>query len=79
MIVPAPPGKTLGDDVRAAIGGEYERSARYAGMARTARDEGFNEIADWFELLAKVQRSRIQRLQRALDALDEQSWIGFGR
>jgi rubrerythrin len=35
-----------------------ERAAMYAGMARTARDEGFEEIGDWFETLAKSGRSR---------------------
>src|SRR4051812_2804892 len=54
-------------DLCAAVASEHERSALYAGMARTARDEGFNEIADWFELLAKTKRSHAQRLQRALD------------
>ncbi len=26
----------------------------YPGMAKTAREEGFEEIADWFETLAKA-------------------------
>jgi hypothetical protein len=26
----------------------------YPGMAKTAREEGFSEIADWFETLAKA-------------------------
>ncbi|GIR69750.1 MAG: hypothetical protein CM15mP74_10010 [Halieaceae bacterium] len=30
----------------------------YPGMAKTARDEGFDEIADWFETLAKAERAR---------------------
>jgi rubrerythrin len=38
----------------------------YAGMARTARDEGLEEIADWFETLAKAGRSRAHRFRRAL-------------
>ncbi len=29
----------------------------YPGMAKSARDEGFDEIADWFETLAKAERS----------------------
>ncbi|GIS05499.1 MAG: hypothetical protein CM15mP109_02550 [Candidatus Dadabacteria bacterium] len=28
----------------------------YPGMAKTARDEGFDEIADWFETLAKAEK-----------------------
>jgi rubrerythrin len=40
------------------------RSAICAGMARTARDEGFEEIADWFETLAKAGRSHVRRMRR---------------
>ena len=35
-----------------------------------ARDEGFEEIADWFETLAKAERSHANRFQQALDNLD---------
>jgi rubrerythrin len=38
-------------------------------MAKTARDEGFDEIADWFETLAKAERSHANRYQKALEAL----------
>ena len=41
----------------------------YPGMAKTARDEGFGEIADWFETLAKAERSHANRFQKALDTL----------
>ena len=41
----------------------------YPGMAKNARDEGFDEIADWFETLAKAERSHANRYQKALDAL----------
>jgi len=40
------------------------------GMARTARDEGFEEIADWFETLAKAEKSHAGRFQRALDTME---------
>jgi rubrerythrin len=42
----------------------------YPGMARTAREEGLDEIADWFETLAKAEKSHAGRFQRALDTLD---------
>ena len=42
----------------------------YPGMAKTARDEGFDEIADWFETLAKAERSRANKFQRTLDSLN---------
>ena len=54
----------------AAIEGEtHEYTSMYPGMAKTARDEGFSEIADWFETLAKAERSHANRYQKALDAL----------
>ena len=42
----------------------------YPGMARDARDEGFDEIAGWFETLAKAERSHAGRFTKALDELD---------
>ena len=42
----------------------------YPGMAKTAREENMGEIADWFETLAKAEKSHAGRFQRALDSLD---------
>ena len=47
----------------------HEYTDMYPGMAKTARDEGFDEIADWFETLAKAERSHANRYQKALDQL----------
>ena len=59
------------DNLKAAIAGEtHEYTDMYPGMAATARDEGFDEIADWFETLAKAERSHANRFQKALDELD---------
>jgi rubrerythrin len=59
-----------GDNLKAAIASEtHEYSDMYPGMARAARQEGFDEIADWFETLAKAGKSHAERLQKALDAL----------
>lgn len=59
------------DNLRSAIAGEtHEYTDMYPGMAKTARDEGFEEIADWFETLAKAERSHANRFQKALDTLD---------
>jgi rubrerythrin len=44
-----------------------DHTAMYAAMARTARDEGFEDIADWFETLAKAGRSHARRLRQAVD------------
>ena len=68
-------GLPIGDtekNLKAAIAGEtYEYTDMYPGMAKTARDEGFDEIADWFETLAKAERSHANRFIKALDALEE--------
>jgi rubrerythrin len=40
-------------------------------MAKAARDENFEEIADWFETLAKAERSHANRFKKALDTLDD--------
>jgi len=59
------------DNLKAAIVGEtYEYTDMYPGMAKAAREEGFEEIADWFETLAKAERSHANRFQKALDGLD---------
>jgi rubrerythrin len=63
------PGSTPQEALEAAIHGEtHEYTDMYPGMAKTARDEGFDEVADWFETLAKAERSHANRYQRALDA-----------
>jgi len=36
-------------------------------MAKTARDEGFDEIADWFETLAKAERSHAGKFTKTLE------------
>ena len=61
-----------GDNLKAAIAGEtHEYTDMYPGMANSARDEGFDEIADWYETLAKAERSHANRFQKALDGLED--------
>ena len=66
-------GLPFGDtrnNLKAAIAGEtHEYTDMYPGMARTARDEGFDEIADLFETLAKAEKSHAGRFQKALQTL----------
>ena len=63
-------GKPIGDILKTAIASEtHEYTDVYPGMARVARQEGFDEIADWFETLAKAGKSHVGRFQKALDAL----------
>ena len=58
-------------NLKAAIAGEtHEYTDMYPGMAKTARGEGFDEIADWFETLAKAEKSHAGRFQKALDTMD---------
>ena len=64
-----PIGKTR-ENLKSAIAGEtHEYTDMYPGMAKAARGEGFEEIADWFETLAKAERSHANRFQKALDIL----------
>ena len=56
-------------NLNAAIQGEtHEYTDMYPGMAKTARDEGFDEIADWFETLAKAEKSHAGKFTRTLEA-----------
>ena len=58
------------NNLKSAVAGEtHEYTDMYPGMAKSARDEGFDEIADWFETLAKAERSHANKFQKALDAL----------
>ena len=60
------------DNLKAAIAGEtHEYTDMYPGMAKSARTEGFDEIAEWFETLAKAERSHANRFQKALDAYSD--------
>src|SRR5574337_830747 len=64
-----PIGSTA-NNLKAAIAGEtHEYTDMYPGMAKAARQEGFEEIADWFETLAKAERSHANRFQKSLDSL----------
>ena len=66
-------GEPIGDTVanlKAAIEGEtHEYTDMYPGMAKTAREEGFDEIADWFETLAKAEKSHAGRFQKMLETI----------
>ncbi len=58
------------NNLKAAVAGEtHEYTDMYPGMAKTARSEGFDEIADWFETLAKAERSHANKFAKALEAL----------
>lgn len=66
-------GLPMGDTIlnlKASIEGEtHEYTDMYPGMAKTARDEGFPEIADWFETLAKAEKSHAGRFAQMLKSI----------
>jgi rubrerythrin len=68
-------GEPIGDTVKnlkASIAGEtYEYTQMYPGFAKTAREEGFEEIAEWFETLARAERSHAGRFQKGLDSVSK--------
>ena len=65
-----PIGST-GLNLKASVAGEtLEYTDMYPGMAKSAREEGLDEIADWFETLAKAEKSHAGRFQKALDTMD---------
>ena len=67
-------GKPIGNtkiNLEASIAGEtYEYTEMYPGFAKTARDEGFTDIAEWFETLARAEKSHAGRFKKGLDSLD---------
>lgn len=66
-------GEPIGDtlkNLKSAVTGEtYEYQTMYPGFAKTARDEGFSEIAEWFETLAKAEKSHAGRFDKAAKEL----------
>ena len=66
-------GEPIGNtelNLKASIAGEtYEYTQMYPGFAKSARDEGFEEIAEWFETLARAEKSHAGRFQKGLDGL----------
>ena len=67
----APVGNTE-QNLKSSIEGEtYECTEMYPSFARTAREEGFEEIAEWFETLARAEKSHAGRFSKGLAALDD--------
>ena len=66
-------GKPIGEtkaNFESAVAGEtHEYTDMYPGMAKTAREEGFEEIADWFETLAKAEKSHAGKFQKTLESI----------
>ena len=58
------------DNLKASVAGEtHEYTDMYPGMAKAAREEGFAEIADWFETLAKAEKSHAGKFENMLKSI----------
>ena len=64
-----PIGDTETNLASAVAGETYEYTEMYPGFAKTARDEGFDEIAEWMETLAKAEKSHAGKFQNALEEI----------
>ena len=66
-------GEPLGsteENLRAAIASEVrEYSEMYPEYARVAREEGFDEVAEWLETLARAEKSHAGRFTQGLETL----------
>ncbi len=61
---------TTEKNLKSAVEGEtYEYTEMYPGFAKTARDEGLAELAEWFETLAKAEKSHAGRFNKGLQAI----------
>ena len=57
-------------NLTSAVEGEtYEYTQMYPGFARTAREEGFSEVAEWFETLARAEKSHAGRFTQGLESV----------
>ena len=58
------------DNLKSAIAGEtYEYTEMYPGFSKTAREEGFEEVAEWLETLARAEKSHAGRFQQGLEEI----------
>ena len=60
-------GTTAENLLAAAEGENYEWTDMYAGFAKTAREEGFNEIADLFDGVAAIEKEHEERYKKLLE------------
>ena len=64
-------GDTVDNLKDAAAGENYEWTDMYAGFAKTAREEGFDEIAAMFEGVAKIEKEHEERYLKLVKNLEE--------
>lgn len=64
-----PIGNTLNNLEDAIAGETQEFTNLYPEMARTARQEGFEDIALWFESLARAEKNHAERFGKGLNSI----------
>jgi rubrerythrin len=76
-----PSGKTAAALMDPVIALASQRIDMYAGMAKTAEEEGFDDIADWFRTLATAGPAQLRKLRHAVENVEDhdQANRGFGR
>ena len=58
------------DNLRSAVESATEESSEmYPDFAKTARDEGFDEIAEWLETVARAEKSHAGRFTTGLESI----------
>ena len=62
---------TLANLKDAADGEYYEWTDMYPTFAKEAREEGFNDIAELFELVAKIEKTHDERYKKLLKSVEE--------
>ena len=59
------------DNLKAAADGEnYEWTDMYEGFAKTAEEEGFNELANKFRLVAQIEKHHEERYRALLNNIE---------
>lgn len=66
-------GDTAANLEDAAAGENFEWSDMYARMAKEAREEGFDDLAEKFENVAKVEASHEKRYNKLLENLNAEN------
>ena len=64
-------GSTVDCLKEAAEGESYEWQEMYPGFARTAREEGFDEIAELFEGVAAIEKEHEERYRKLLANIND--------
>ena len=61
------------ENLKAAAEGEnYEWTDMYDGFAKTAREEGFEDIAKFFEGVAAIEKEHEERYRKLLDNIEKE-------